>query len=316
MGSQLAAKAAKLALEVVKDTTFAGARIAIGNLLLNGLFNHLAALYLFLNRNALHYLAGSFVSNLLWYAYGVLFSLGFSYAFLVAYLNLNLLGNFLANLNIYLARNTFGNAFHLGYFAFFPHLVGNPALYSLGANWLASVIACIVASAFAAIVLLEETLGLAKKTMNAVGNAWATFHFLAFPMSLVNALLHGMNHWLAGGYFLHDGAFFARLDPFTYSAGLFLHLIHPPVYIASTGSFFLHVLALVSGVLLFHALHFVNSSCGFIILWHHNLTGDGTGCGGARASFFCPDDSSRRGHEETRQQRDAGALPKHASTPW
>jgi len=132
VGSKLAAKVAELALQVVKDATLCSARITINNLLFNSLFNHFASFYFFFNRYTLHYFAGSFVSNFLRYAYGVLFGLNFGYAFLNANLNFDLLLNLFANLNVYLGWYAFGNLFHLGYFAFFPNLVGNPALNSLG----------------------------------------------------------------------------------------------------------------------------------------------------------------------------------------
>jgi hypothetical protein len=150
VGSKLAAKVAELALQVVKDATLCSARITINNLLFNSLFNHFASFYFFFNRYTLHNFAGSFVSNFLRYAYGVLFGLNFGYAFLNANLNFDLLLNLFANLNVYLGWYAFGNLFHLGYFAFFPNLVGNPALNGLGLRC-----ASIFALGFAAIVLLE-----------------------------------------------------------------------------------------------------------------------------------------------------------------
>jgi hypothetical protein len=150
VGSKLAAKAANFALQVIKDATLCSARITVNNLLFNSLFNHFASLNFFFNRYTLHYFAGSFVSNFLRYAYGVLFGLNFGYAFLNANLNFDLLLNLVANLNFNLGWNAFGNLFHLGYFAFFPNLVGNPALNGLGLRC-----ASIFALGFAAIVLLE-----------------------------------------------------------------------------------------------------------------------------------------------------------------
>ena len=150
VGSKLAAKAANFALQVVKDATLCSARITVNNLLFNSLFNHFASLNFFFNWYTLHYFAGSFVSNFLRYAYGVLFGLNFGYAFLNANLNFDLLFNLFANLNVNLGWNAFGNLFHFGYFAFFPNLVGNPALNGLGLRC-----ASIFALGFAAIILLE-----------------------------------------------------------------------------------------------------------------------------------------------------------------
>ena len=62
----------------------------------------------------------------------------------------DLLLNLFANLNVYLGWYAFGNLFHLGYFAFFPNLVGNPALNSLGLRCASGF-----ALGFAAIILLE-----------------------------------------------------------------------------------------------------------------------------------------------------------------
>lgn len=304
MGSKLAAKVAELALEVVKDTALCSAGITINNLLFNSLFNHSASFDFFFNWYTLHYFAGCFVCNFLGYANSVLFGLGFGHALLDANLDFNLLLNLLANLYIHLGWNAFGYLFHLGDLAFFPYLVGNPALDGLGLGS-----ASIFALGFAAIILLE----FAKKAFQAISDAGAARNFPAFPMTFVYTLLNSGGHWLASGDFLHNGAFFAGLDPFTYGAGFFLHFVHPPVYIAGAGAFFFDILALVGGIFFFNALFLVHSPSGFIILGYHYLAGDSTGCWcSCGFCFFSPNDVSRRGHEEARQQCHAGSLPKHA----
>jgi len=132
-------------------------------------------------------------------------------------------------------------------------------------------------------------------------------------MTFVNTLLNSASNGLASGDFLHDGAFFAGLNPFAYSAGFFLHFVHDPVYIAGACAFFFYIFAFVCGVLFFNALLLVNNPSGFIILGYQYFVRNSTGCWcGYWFCFFSPNDVSRRGHEEARQQCQAGSLPKHA----
>ena len=77
-------------------------------------------------------------------------------------------------------------------------------------------------------------------------------------MTFVNTLLNSASNGLASGDFLHDGAFFAGLNPFAYSAGFFLHFVYDSVYINIAGAFFFYIFAFVCGVLFFNALLLVN----------------------------------------------------------